>query len=72
MIILSLSDFIELRDYLSERGGVGIHLHDSCGAQSFSLERADENTVRLITDYFTNKGRRAVFSSDYIDFTVKE
>lgn len=72
MIILSLSDFIELRDYLSERGGVGIHLHDACGTQSFSLDRADEDTVRFITEYFADKGRRAVFTSDYLDFTVKE
>ncbi|MHC1695029.1 MAG: hypothetical protein AB9835_07125 [Eubacteriales bacterium] len=72
MIILSLSDFIELRDYLSERGGVGIHLHDACGAQSFSLDSADEDSIRFITEYFADKGQKAVFTSDKLSFTLKE
>lgn len=34
---LTLSEVIELKNLINEKGGVEIHMHDACGGQYFTL-----------------------------------
>lgn len=69
-MFLTFEEILEFKAEVRERFSVEVHCHDSCGGQSFSLDKADEGVRDYITQYLKQKGLHAVFSEDGIQFTV--
>lgn len=73
MKCLSISEVVTFKHAFTRRFGQNVHFHDSCGGQSFSLDRpADEKMKNYIVDYFNNKGFYIVFSKDFKSFVSRE
>lgn len=72
MIQVAFQEVIELKNQVKERFSAIVHFHDRCGGQFFSLEEADDELKKFIEEYFSEKGIRAVFSSDGMQFTLQE
>ncbi len=72
MTILALDEIIELRKEVTEKFNKKVHVHDTCPAQSFSLDEKNLEVQNFITGYFNKKGLEAEFSSDGLFFTVKK
>lgn len=71
-MILTLSDISEFRRAIKEKFRVEIHFHDCCGGQYFSLDVNSPALQKFIEQYFAQKRLQAVFSDDFLSFTVKE
>lgn len=74
MAALSLSEILKLKKYI-EPYGYTVHVHDACGAQSFSLERisdvVNEKVFEAIEEFFVPyKMDIHFFKEDKQDFTV--
>ena len=76
---VSIKEVIELNHILEEKGlSFKIHLHDACGAQSFSMETLSEDVAKEdcekckqeITTYFEGKGTLITFTQNGCDFFV--
>lgn len=66
MTALTIDQVLALRKDLQERFGVYVHMHDACGAQSFSVE-PDEMTDALreyLQQYFSGMGMTVQISDD--------
>ena len=71
MMVLNLDEVIALKMELSKRFSAELHLHDSCGGQSFSLKNPSVEAQRFIEKYCRNRSMRAVFY-DPSGFVVEE
>ena len=72
MRTLSLSEVGELKRMLKEKFRMELHLHDTCGGQSFSFDVVPSDAlVRAVDRYFAPKRLKAVFSEDMLRFTVE-
>lgn len=79
-IVISIKEVIELNQQLEEKGiYYKIHLHDACGAQSFSIESISEDILsedyerckENLNTYFKEKGLSVIFTQNGYDFFVK-
>ncbi len=71
MTIISLDDVIELRKEVFEKFKAKVHVHDTCPAQSFSLDENNSEVQNFIIDYFKSKNLKAEFSINGLSFIVK-
>lgn len=71
-MILSLDEMMALKAALKEACGVALHVHDACGGQSFTLERADEDVRAALVAYLAARGQKPVFARGGADFTITE
>lgn len=71
-MILSIKEFLNLKTFVEENSKQSVHLHDACGGQYFSLDYADEETKKIIEDYFDKNGVTAEFAVDKKGFTLRE
>ena len=67
---LTLSEVIELKNLINEKGGVEIHMHDACGGQYFTLGEPSPETVGIIKSYLEPKGIKARYSPNNDSFTI--
>ncbi|MGN0179129.1 MAG: hypothetical protein ACI4DY_06775 [Monoglobaceae bacterium] len=72
MRILTLSEADKLKNTVKSKFNTGIHFHDCCGGQSFSLDEANPRTAEFIKAYLAEIGLCAVFSKNGLHFTIKE
>ena len=70
-MILSLSDVSEFKKEVAERFSVTVHFCDSCGGQSFTIEKPTESLKAFIIDFFATKNVDVVFSENGEHFTVR-
>ena len=70
-MILSLSDVAELKKEVAERFSATVHFCDSCGGQSFTIEKPTESLKAFITDFFSAKNLNVAFSENGEHFTVR-
>ncbi len=76
--IITFREIIELNHILEEKGiNAKVHLHDTCGRQSFSVEKdelmpeKDKEAVRnVIHTYFLNMGIQTRFINDNLEFIL--
>ncbi len=77
--IVTIHEVIELNHMFEEKGlSFKIHLHDACGAQSFSVEGLTEDASKEeyervneeIALYFKSKGIEIMFTQNNRDFYV--
>lgn len=71
-MVLSFDLVIELKNALKENFSVYLHMHDTCGGQSFSLDQTSDDVVSFIQDYFKKQNLTAVFREDKLGFAVEE
>lgn len=78
-VIISFNEVIELNHILEDKGlRFKVHLHDACGAQSFTVESLEDGSAEgnvdevktEITSYFENKRIQIKFSQINLDFIV--
>lgn len=74
MKILSLNKFLELKELIKPYG-YGIHIHDGCGGQSFTLEiltdNYDNSVYEVISKFFINEYMTPQYLDDKkLDFIV--
>lgn len=63
---LNLDEVMELKKEIAERFGVEVHMHDTCGAQTFSVD-PDKMTPELenyIIGYFDGQNMQADIAKD--------
>ena len=70
--MMSLYEVSEFKKYLFEANETILHLHDTCGGQSFSLSATSNETVHLINDYLSQKGFTAIYSADQMSFRLQK
>lgn len=71
-MVIELSKISELKAGLSEKYGVYLHLHDACGAQSFSFDSAvGEDVKKYVTEYIEALGGAVKFFPAGDGFTVR-
>lgn len=70
MNILGIGEVVELNRLLEQNSAGQLHLHDACGAQSFSLEHAVPRTQTVINGYLRGKGLRAIFDDAGTGFVL--
>jgi len=77
--IVSIHEVITLNHLLEEKGFLfKIHLHDVCGAQSFSVEAFSQDASKedygmvkqVISTYFEGKGIAITFAQNDSDFYI--
>ena len=69
---IEISKVSELKEILSEQYGVYLHLHDACGAQSFSFDNAvGEDVRKYVTEYVGALGGTAAFFPKGDGFNIK-
>ena len=70
-MVLSLQEVIALKQELSERFGVILHLHDACGSQSFSFdEPIGEDAWGYLEMKLSALGGTAQLSKDRMGFRL--
>ncbi len=62
--IISLSDIAQLKQQAKERFSAEIHVHDSCGGQSFSTDGDNEALRVFIGEFFAARGIKIKFTVD--------
>ena len=71
-MVLDISRISELKKQLSDKFGVHLHMHDACGAQSFSFDSPADDEVRAFAaEYISEQGGKAVFSPDGKSLLIK-
>ena len=69
---LSTFEAAELKKQLAEKFDLTLHLHDACGAQYFSLDKAAGDEAReLIVSFIGNLRGKVTFTEGGKAFTVK-
>ena len=69
---LSTFEASELKKQLAEKFDTALHMHDACGAQYFSLDRAaGKEAEEFIVNFIKSIGGRVTFTKDGKAFTVK-
>ena len=71
-MVLSLSDVALLKKAVGDKFSVKIHFCDSCGGQSFTAENLTEEVKAYISDFFSDKNIKPVFSEKGNSFTFKK
>ena len=66
--IVSLGDIAQLKRQAKERFSVEIHVHDSCGGQSFSTDEDNEALRIFIGEFFAERGIKIKFTVDGLSF----
>ena len=70
-MVLSIDKVTELKKQLSDNFVVYLHLHDACGAQSFSFDKpVDETVQKWISEYVQGLGGTVHFSDSGNQFNV--
>ncbi len=77
-MIVTLNDISDMNHSLEDKGlSFKVHLHDACGAQSFTMEELRENNdgqkdamQQVIKEYFEGKRAKIEFSQDGMGFVV--
>lgn len=66
MSALSIDEVLALRKAVQDKFGVYVHLHDACGAQSFSVDKNEmtEELRHFLESYFDDRGRSVVIGDD--------
>jgi len=71
-MILNLDQIINLKNQLSEKFGIILHLHDACGSQSFSFDMPVSDEIqKYISDYIQNLDGSVQFSQSGMQFIIK-
>ncbi|MCH5324046.1 MAG: hypothetical protein J1E39_02425 [Eubacterium sp.] len=71
MDIISLSDAAQIKKEISDRFGVDLHFCDSCGGQSFAMDKTSDEIKEYITQFWDSRNMSARFSEDGLRFTVR-
>lgn len=71
-MVLSFDLVIELKNALKENFSVYLHMHDTCGGQSFSLDQTSDDVVFYIQDFLKKKNLVGLFREDKLGFSVEE
>lgn len=69
-MVFGISDAVEFKTAFDKQFGGGLHFHDSCGGQSFSLDVANAKIKDFIESYFDGKNIKVVFSGDGLSFVL--
>ncbi len=78
-IIVTFNDIIKINHILEEAGlRFKLHLHDTCGNQSFTVEPLSDSTFdshyedmkKVIINYFSEKGIAIQFLENGLEFVV--
>ena len=64
MPIISTIETAQLKKELAENFGAELHLHDSCGGQSFSMDKSGEDITEYIKTFFAERGVKIKFTPD--------
>lgn len=66
MKVLSLQEFIDLRNQSRDCYGVALHLHDQCSSQYLSTDGQiiDKDYLTFLTGFLDNKNLSALISDD--------
>lgn len=66
MSVLNLDEVIALRNRLQTDYGVHLHMHDTCGGQTFSIDTQDltEPVKKALEDYFSERGQKIRIHDD--------
>ena len=71
-MIISTMEIARLKKELADKFSAELHFHDSCGGQSFSLDKSGEEITKYITAFFAEVGVKIKFTTDNKQFyTVK-
>ena len=72
-MIISTLEIAQLKRELADKFSAELHSHDSCGGQSFSLDKSGEDITEYITAFFAELGVKIKFTPDNKQFyTVKK
>lgn len=70
---ITFSEVTELKKEIKDKfPSAGIHFHDGCGGQYFTIDQPDEALLKCITAYFAKKNLTVLFSEDGSQFTLKK
>lgn len=71
-MVIAIDKVIELKKEISDNFGLHLHLHDACGAQSFSFDESVNKSVQnFISEFCRQYGGEVHFSPNNKDFFVK-
>lgn len=68
MATIGLFEVIDLKKELDKRFGAKLHMHDTCGGQSFTLEKSSDEIQEYIKGFFDKQKVEIKFSSSGLDF----
>lgn len=71
-VIIDLFEIIDLKQILTEKFGVELHIHDACGGQYFSVDGLTPDAKTYIIDYFRQKEYGVIFNSEDKEFYLEE
>ena len=72
-MIISTIEIARLKKELAEKFSAELHAHDSCGGQSFSLNKGGEDIKEYVTAFFEELGVKIKFTPDNTQFyTVRD
>lgn len=72
MAHIGIDEVILLKNEAESRFGAVIHLHDSCGGQSFSADAPmGDELIAYLTDFFAQRGMTVTVYTDRKSFTAK-
>lgn len=73
MAIIDLFKIVDLKEKINKNFGIKMHVHDGCMMQSFSFdEKASDELVSFIKEYFENSRYDVVFSPDGLYFHLED
>jgi type IV secretory pathway TraG/TraD family ATPase VirD4 len=61
---ISTYEIAQLKKEVRERFSTAVHFHDSCGGQSFSLDKNNDEISAFISDFFGQRNIKVRFSAD--------
>lgn len=71
-MVISTIEIARLKRELAEKFSAALHSHDSCGGQSFSIDKGGEDISEFINAFFAELGAKIKFTPDGKQFyTVK-
>lgn len=68
--MLNITDILKLKEYILEKDGAVLHMHDTCGGMYFTIDNLTENTKDIISCYLNEKKATFKFSDDGKSFTI--
>ena len=69
--ILDFTQILEFKKAVKDKFGIYVHFHDSCGGQSFYLDKTKNGVQQFCKEYFLVKNLLPVFSDDGLSFTLE-
>lgn len=67
-MIISTIEIAQLKKELSDKFSAELHSHDSCGGQSFSLDKGGEDIKEYVSAFFAERGVKIKFTPDNKQF----